>query len=94
MAEEQEGISREAALFLTWLRLQEHEAANPGQPYATVLEMRQSRFSIDDLAQQLSAKVGSPVSPEMFRKTLQKARRKFLELITELGHPPPWRRSS
>jgi hypothetical protein len=88
MADEGSQDSREAAILRTWLRLQEHEAAHPGQPYATVLQLRRSRpeAAVADLAQEFSGMVGTPFSPAMFRKVLRQARCKFLELLTEFGH--------
>jgi hypothetical protein len=88
MADEGPQDSREAAILRTWLRLREHEAAYPGQPYAMVLHLRRSRpkAAVADLAQEFSGLVGTPVSPAMFRKVLHQARCKFLELLTELGH--------
>jgi RNA polymerase sigma-70 factor (ECF subfamily) len=91
MAEEPERISREAALFLTWLHVEEHEAAHPEQRYATVLHLRQSRpkAPIEELAREFSNICGSVVSPESFRKLLQRARYKFGEFFTGLGHGRP-----
>lgn len=40
MGEEPAGISDEVVIFLAWLRIQEHEAAHPDQPYATALDLR------------------------------------------------------
>lgn len=86
-----EDDGRKAAIAQTWVLLQEHEAAHPGQPYATVLHLRvsQPKADISDLAQEFSAMVGAPVSPQAFRKVLQAARGKFLEIITGLGYGPP-----
>jgi hypothetical protein len=43
------------------------------------------KASIDDIALQLSEQLRVKISPEAFRKTLQRARGKFLELlVTEL----------
>jgi hypothetical protein len=91
MAEEWEGNSREAVLLQTWLRLEEYEAAHPEQPYATVLHLRQSRpmASVAELAREFSNMCGSAVSLESFRRLLQRARCKFGELFTDLGHGRP-----
>lgn len=87
MGEGQGGISDEAASFLAWLRIQEHEAAHPDQPYATILDLRQAhpKAPIDELARQLGDRMGSPVSPDVFRKILSQARRKFMDLATGPG---------
>jgi hypothetical protein len=91
MAEEPEGISREAVLVQTWLRIEDHETAHPEQPYATVLHLRQSRpkAPIEELAQEFSNMCGTAVSPESFRKLLQRARYMFREVFTELGNGRP-----
>jgi hypothetical protein len=88
MADEGEGFNRRAAIFQAWVRLEEHEAAHPGQPYATVLHLRKSRPRTDiaALAQEISETAGSPVTPEAFRKLLQRARAKFLQVLIELGY--------
>jgi hypothetical protein len=56
-----------------------------------VLHLRQSRprAPIEELAREFSTLCGSAVSPESFRKLLQRARRKFGELFTDLGHGHP-----
>ena len=91
MEDGREDFNHRAAIFQTWMRLEEHEAAHPGQPYATVLHLRTSRPKADiaALAQEFSEMVGSPVSPEAFRKLLSHARRKFFIVWTELGYPGP-----
>jgi hypothetical protein len=88
MADGREDFNLRAAIFQAWVRLEEHEAAHPGQPYATVLHLRKSRPKADiaAVAQEFSEMVGSPVSPQAFRKLLNRARRKFMEVMIELGY--------
>ena len=64
-------------------RLGTYEASNPKNRYASVLRLRHDNpdASIEELAEQLSAIQGSTVRPDAFRKTLQRARVKFFELL-------------
>lgn len=82
---EYDRVWREAIIRRVWSRLETYEAATPKNRYASVLHLRveDPDAPIDDLAVALSAKVGSKVSPEAYRKTLQRARAKFLELLIE-----------
>lgn len=80
-------IWREAVIKRVLSRLDSYEINTPKNRYASVLHLRmgQPKASIDELAQQLGRQHGTPITPEAFRKTLQRARAKFLELlITEL----------
>ncbi|MHC5537422.1 RNA polymerase sigma factor [Singulisphaera rosea] len=76
-------VWREAVIKRVWLRLDTYEVNTPKNRYASVLHLRvgNPKASIDELAQQLSQQNHSPISPEAFRKTLQRARAKFLELL-------------
>jgi RNA polymerase sigma-70 factor (ECF subfamily) len=78
-------VWREAVIRRVWSRLELYEASTPKNRYATVLHLRVGHpdAPIEQLAQQLSDQLGSKVSPEAFRKTLQRARGKFLELLIE-----------
>src|SRR5690242_2353381 len=78
-------VWREAVIKRVWSRLESYEASTPKNRYASVLHLRvgNPEASIDEIANQLSEQVGSPVSPEAFRKTLQRARGKFLELLVQ-----------
>ncbi|WP_406696537.1 sigma-70 family RNA polymerase sigma factor [Singulisphaera sp. Ch08] len=80
-------VWREAVIKRVWTRLDTYEVNTPKNRYATVLHLRvgNPKASIDELAQQLGEQNRTTVTPEAFRKTLQRARAKFLELlVTEL----------
>src|SRR4051794_5794663 len=83
MGNGQEGYWRKQIIAEVLARMREEEAAEPGKPYATVLVLRQSRpkATIEDLAREFSIQSGSPVSPQAFRKALQRARRRFFALL-------------
>ncbi len=76
---------REAVIKRVWSRLEMYEASTPKNRYATVLHLRVGNpdAPIEEIAQQLSDQIGTRVSPEAFRKTLQRARGKFLELLIQ-----------
>lgn len=76
---------RESMIRRVWSRLETYEAATPKNRYATVLHLRvgHPEASIDELADRLLEQTGTRVSPEAFRKTLQRSRAKFLELLIE-----------
>jgi len=78
-------VWREALIRRVWSRLETYEATTPKNRYAQVLRLRvgDPEAPIEDLAERLGAKLGTRVSPEAFRKTLQRARGKFLELLVE-----------
>lgn len=78
-------VWRETIIRRVWSRLETYEASTPKNRYATVLHLRvgQPDAPIDDLALELSQQSGARISPEAFRKTLQRARAKFLELLIE-----------
>ncbi len=83
--DEYDRVWREAIIKRVWSRLETYEASTPKNRYATVLHLRVGNpdAAIEDLAQQLSVSVNARISPEAFRKTLQRARKKFLELLVE-----------
>lgn len=66
-------------------RLDTYEASTPKNRYASILRLRHDNpdASIDELAERLSAQTGQPVRPDAFRKTLQRARIKFFELLKQ-----------
>jgi RNA polymerase sigma-70 factor (ECF subfamily) len=66
-------------------RLESYEVNTPKNLYHTVLQLRRSnpKAPIEDLAADLGKQTGSTVTPEAFRKTLQRARAKFLELLIQ-----------
>ena len=82
---EYDRVWREAVIRRVWSRLDTYEVSTPKNRYASVLHLRvgEPKAPIEDLARQLTEQVGTPVSPEAFRKTLQRARAKFLELLVQ-----------
>jgi RNA polymerase sigma factor (sigma-70 family) len=78
-----ERVWRETMIRRVWTRLDTFEVNTPKNRYATVLHLRAGnpKASIDELAQKLGEQTGSIVTPEAFRKTLQRGRAKFLELL-------------
>lgn len=78
-------VWREAVIKRVWSRLEHYEATTPKNRYASVLHLRvgNPEASIEEISQQLSEQTGSRISPEAFRKTLQRARGKFLELLVQ-----------
>jgi RNA polymerase sigma-70 factor (ECF subfamily) len=82
---EYDRVWREAIIRRVWSRLDSYEACTPKNRYAKVLHLRVNHpdASIEEIAERLSEQVGTPITPEAFRKTLQRARGKFLELLIE-----------
>ena len=78
-------VWREKIIQRVWSRLETYEASTPKNRYATVLHLRveNSDAPIEDLASGLATKLGAKITPEAFRKTLQRARGKFLHLLVE-----------
>ncbi len=78
-------VWRETIIRRVWSRLETYEAATPKNRYASVLHLRVSHpdAPIEELAQEMSQQSGTRISPEAYRKTLQRARGKFLELLIE-----------
>jgi len=78
-------VWRELVIKRVWSKLETYEATTLRNRYATVLHMRvdEPDAPIEDLAQRLGERLNSRVSPEAFRKTLQRARAKFLELLIQ-----------
>jgi RNA polymerase sigma-70 factor (ECF subfamily) len=76
-------VWREVVIKRAMSRLETYEINTPKNRYHTVLQLRRShpKAPIEDLSKQLGEQIGGPVSPEAFRKTLQRARTKFLELL-------------
>jgi len=66
-------------------RLETYEVNTPKNRYHTVLQLRQAnpKAAIEELAAELSQQISTHVTPEAFRKTLQRARAKFLELLIQ-----------
>jgi len=78
-------VWRESVIKRVWSRLETYEVNTPKNRYATVLHLRVGNpdAPIEDLAGQLAKQSGAKISPEAFRKTLQRARSKFLELLIQ-----------
>ncbi len=78
-------VWRDAVLNRVWLRLETYQASTPKNRYATVLQLRRDypKASIDEIAARLEEITGTPMSPEAFRKNLQRARTKFIELLVQ-----------
>lgn len=78
-------VWREAVIRRVWSRLETYEASTPKNRYATVLHLRVAHpdAAIEELTQALQRQTGATMTPEAFRKTLQRARAKFLEQLIE-----------
>ena len=76
-------VWREAVINRVWSRLETYQAATPKNRYATVLQLRRDhpKASIEEIADKLSEITRVPIRPEAFRKNLQRARAKFIELL-------------
>jgi RNA polymerase sigma factor (sigma-70 family) len=76
-------VWRDAVLNRVWSRLETYQAATPKNRYASVLQLRRDfpEGSIDEIAQRLAETTGTQMTPEAFRKNLQRARAKFIELL-------------
>lgn len=74
---------RSVILERVFNRLDTYEAATPKNRYASILRLRHDNpdASIDELAAQLSEITGHTIRPDAFRKSLQRARMKFFELL-------------
>jgi RNA polymerase sigma factor (sigma-70 family) len=78
-------VWREVVIKRAMSRLETYEVSTPKNRYHTVLQLRRSnpKAPIEDLAAQLGKEIGGNITPEGFRKTLQRARSKFLELLIQ-----------
>ena len=78
-------VWRDAVLNRVWSRLETYQATTPKNRYATVLQLRRDYpdDSIEDIAVRFSQDVGAIMSPEAFRKNLQRARAKYIELLIQ-----------
>jgi RNA polymerase sigma-70 factor (ECF subfamily) len=76
-------VWRDVVLNRVWSRLETYQAQTPKNRYASVLQLRRDypKASIEEIAERLSELTGSPVTPEAFRKNLQRARAKFIDLL-------------
>lgn len=78
-------VWRESVIKRVWSRLETYEANTPKNRYATVLQLRvgNPESPVEKIAALLSRQVGAEVRPEAFRKSLQRARSKFLVLLIQ-----------
>ncbi len=78
-------VWRESVIRRVWSRLETYEVATHNNRYATVLHLRVENpdAPIEELAAKLGRQLHGSVRPEAFRKTLQRARSKFLELLIQ-----------
>lgn len=80
-----DSVWRQTVLKGALKRLETFQAMTPRNQYATVLNLRLAnpRTPIETLAATLAAQTGRPITPEAFRKTLQRARAKYVQLLIE-----------
>jgi len=78
-------VWREAVINRVWSRLEMYQAATPKNRYATVLQLRRDhpKASIDEIAEKLGEITRTSITSEAFRKNLQRARAKFIELLVQ-----------
>jgi RNA polymerase sigma factor (sigma-70 family) len=78
-------VWREVVIKRTMSRLETYEVNTPKNRYYTVLQLRRAepKAAIEELAVELGRQTATNVTPEAFRKTLQRARAKFLELLVQ-----------
>jgi RNA polymerase sigma factor (sigma-70 family) len=78
-------VWRDAVLDRVWSRLETYQATTPKNRYSSVLQLRRDhpKASIEEIAERLSQDTGSPMTPEAFRKNLQRARAKFIDLLIQ-----------
>ncbi|ODT99492.1 MAG: RNA polymerase subunit sigma-70 [Planctomycetes bacterium SCN 63-9] len=78
-------VWREAVLNRVWSRLETYQATTPKNRYATVLQLRRDfpDASIEEIAEKLGELTRTVVTPEAFRKNLQRARAKFIDLLVQ-----------
>jgi len=78
-------VWRETVLSRVWSRLETYQATTPKNRYATVLQLRRDfpDASIEEIAEKLGQATRSNITPEAFRKNLQRARAKFIDLLVQ-----------
>ncbi len=76
---------RQNVLELAWARLQDYERTNEGSIAYTLLKLRAAHpdASSNELAEQLSARLGKPVRADALRQQLRRARVRFAELLID-----------
>jgi len=83
--EDYDRVWREAILNRAMTRLETYELNTPKNRYATVLALRRDNQgkSIEEIAAKLSEQIKTKISPESFRKTLQRSRAKYFDLLVQ-----------
>lgn len=83
--EEYDRVWRETVLKRVWNRLETYEAHTPKNRYHAVLRLRVDNpdDSIDELVERMARTSPTTMTSEGFRKTLQRARAKYLELLIQ-----------
>src|SRR3954469_3494172 len=78
-------VWRDAVLNRVWSRLETYQATTPKNSYANVLQLRRDfpEAPIEEIAEKLGQATRSVVTPEAFRKNLQRARAKFIDLLVQ-----------
>jgi RNA polymerase sigma factor (sigma-70 family) len=78
-------VWRETVISRVWSRLETYQASTPKNRYATVLQLRRDfpKASIEEIAAKLGVMIRTQVTPEAFRKNLQRARAKFIDLLVQ-----------
>jgi RNA polymerase sigma-70 factor (ECF subfamily) len=78
-------VWREVLIKRVWGRLELFEAGTPQNRYATILRLRVGNpdASIQDLVDRFNADSSQKYTAEAFRKTLQRARMKFFDLLVQ-----------
>jgi RNA polymerase sigma factor (sigma-70 family) len=78
-------VWREAILHRAMTRLETYELNTPKNRYATVLALRRDNQgkSIEEIAAILAERTVTKITPESFRKTLQRARAKYFDLLVQ-----------
>lgn len=91
-----DSVWREVLIKRVWGRLELYEAGTKNNRYATILKLRVSDpdASIQDLVDKLNASSDQTFTAEAFRKTLQRARMKFFDLLIQelretMANPTP-----
>jgi RNA polymerase sigma factor (sigma-70 family) len=78
-------VWRDAVLNRVWSRLETYQAKTQKNRYAAVLQLRRDfpKSSIEEIAERLSQTSNTKMTPEAFRKNLQRARAKFIDLLIQ-----------
>jgi RNA polymerase sigma-70 factor (ECF subfamily) len=89
-------VWREVLIKRVWGRLELYEAGSKNNRYATILKLRvgDPDASIQDLVEKLNESSEQKFTAEAFRKTLQRARMKFFDLLVQelretMSNPTP-----